>query len=699
MTTPPKSRPLPPARNWQALEGSPYPLGVRYIDTEQAYNFALYSKDATGVVLHLFIDSDAQDPSYSKRFDARINKSARTWHCRLPAALVDAAAYYAYTVEGPFDPNNGLRFDPDKLLLDPYARGVHFPPGHCREAAQQPGPNTGLAPLGVLLHPHFRDSEFDWGDDPRPHHTHDAIIYEMHIRGFTIGRDSGVPEARRGTFSGVIDKIPYLLELGVTIVELLPVFQFDPEEENYWGYMSLNFFAPHHLYAASPKPCAAIDEFRQMVRALHQAGIEVVLDVVYNHSTESDELGPTYSFRGIDNRSYYLLEQDRSRYRNDAGTGNVLNTANRYVRAMVLDSLRYWVTEMHVDGFRFDLASIFTRRADGSVDLEDPPMIAAIRDDPALARVRLIAEAWDISSYQLGRDFPGISWQQWNGRFRDDLRRFIKGDQRMVSALMTRLYGSDDLFPDTLEDAYHAFQSVNFITAHDGFTLYDLVAYDRKHNLANGNDNTDGSDNNHSWNHGYEGHDGAPAEIVELRQRQVRNLFCLLMLANGTPMFVAGDEFLNSQQGNNNPYNQDNQTSWLDWQDRQRHADVWRFFRLMIAFRKQHPSLSRSRFWRNDLRWFGAQGAPDLTSNSHTLAFYLDGRSQQDDDLYVMINAWWQPLEFRVQRGNAGDWLRAVDTGLASPEDIVEMGEEQPLHSDRYPLQPRSIVVLRRPRR
>jgi glycogen operon protein len=476
----------------------------------------------------------------------------------------------------------------------------------------------------------------------------------------------------------------------------LPVFQFDPEEENYWGYMTLNFFAPHHLYAASHQPGAAIDGFKAMVKALHEADIEVILDVVYNHTTEGDERGPTYSYRGIDNSTYYLLDDDRIHYRNDAGTGNVLHTNNRYVRTMILDSLRYWVSEMHIDGFRFDLASIFTRRSDGSVDLDDPPMIAAIREDPLLARVRLIAEAWDISSYQLGRDFPGLTWLQWNGRFRDDLRRFVKGDQGLVATLRTRLNASNDLFPDTREAAYHAYQSVNFITAHDGFTLYDLVTYDRKHNLANGNEDTDGTDHNYSWNCGWEGDDGAPTEVRSLRRRQVRNFFCLLMLANGTPMFVAGDEFLNSQGGNNNPYNQDNDTTWLDWDDLHRNHDMFRFSRLMIAFRKAHPTLGRSRFWRQDVQWFGVDGRPDLSHSSHTLAFYLDGATEDDDDLYVMINAYWEPLDFNIQQGDYRHWLRVVDTGCSSPGDILEPGQEVSLPNQAYRVEARSVVVLRR---
>jgi glycogen operon protein len=674
---------------WTVTEGSPYPLGVTAVPGEAAYNFALYSKHATGVTLELYRQGDPGTPIHTTALDPLRNKSARVWHCRVAASVVEQAHYYAYRVAGPFDPSQGHRFDRDKVLLDPYARAVVFPPGHSREAASQPGDNAGRAPLGVLRP---EPLPFDWGDDRPPRHGHDTVIYELHVRGFTRRENSGVAPERRGTFAGVVDKIPYLQELGVTVVELMPVFQFDPAEGNYWGYMTLNFFAPHHLYAVSPEPGAAISEFKAMVRALHQAGIEVVLDVVYNHTTENNANGPNYGFRGIDNTTYYLLEDDRSRYRNDAGTGNVLHTANRYVRAFVLDSLRYWVQEMHVDGFRFDLASIFTRGSDGSINLEDPPIVSAIRSDPVLADVRLIAEAWDISAYQLGRSFPGITWLQWNGKFRDEVRSIVKSDPGQVGALATRLYGSADLFPDDLENAYHAFQSVNFITAHDGFTLYDLVSYNEKHNA--GSDG--GTDDNRSWNCGWEGDAGVPGAVVDLRRRQIKNFCCLVMLANGTPMVVAGDELAHTQGGNNNPYNLDNETTWLDWSRRQPYGDVFRFFQRMIAFRTAHPTLGRSRFWRAAVRWAGVDGDPDWSYLSRSLACYLDGSELGDVDLYVMINAYWEPLEFTVQEGAAGEWRRVVDTARVSPQDIAEPGDEVLLLDLRYTVAPRAVVVLMR---
>ncbi|NOZ37967.1 MAG: glycogen-debranching protein [Gammaproteobacteria bacterium] len=677
--------------NWEAREGSPRPLGVSFIASQQAWNFALYSKHAAAVTLHLYRENNTRTPVYSYTFNPLQNKSGRIWHCRLPATTVDTAQYYAYQLDGPFDLQQGHRFDPQKLLLDPYSRAVFFPPAFDRQAAIDAGSNNGKAPLGVL---HTLTDNNPPNQVQKPQHTHDTVIYELHVKGFTRHAGSAVPADQRGSFSGLLEKIPYLQSLGITAVELMPVFQFDAQANDYWGYMPLSFFAPHHLYGKAGSAAALLDEFRQMVSAFHRAHIEVILDVVYNHTGEGNEHGPTYSFRGLDNTTYYLLENDRRYYRNDAGTGNVLHTANRYVRSMVLDSLRYWVREMHVDGFRFDLASIFTRRSDGSVNLEDAPIISAIRSDPDLAGIRLIAEAWDTSSYQLGRSFPGISWQQWNGKFRDDIRRFVRGDKGLVNSLIQRLYGSDDLFPDSRMQAYHPYQSVNFITAHDGFTLYDLVSYNYKHNQINGHDNRDGTDHNYSWNSGWEGDTAVPNDVLLLRKRQIKNFCCLLMLANGTPMIRAGDEFMQTQFGNNNPYNQDNEISWLNWDRLQANRDMFRFFQKMIAFRKNHPSLGRSRFWREDVHWYGVGPEVDRADDSHSLAYYLNGASQNDRDIYVMINAWWEDLLFTVQEGTPDNWHRIIDTARDSPHDIVEEGRALPLQSMDYRVKARSLVVL-----
>ncbi|HUI43311.1 MAG TPA: isoamylase [Terriglobia bacterium] len=675
---------------WFAAEGSPSPLGVTWIEAEQAFNFALYSKDATSVTLLLYGPGDVTLPVFTHAFDPLTNKSGRVWHCRLEAVSFLGATYYAYQVAGRNAPGQGQRFDDQKILFDPYAMALFRPEGFSRAAACVPGSNAGKAPLGVIA----PKNAFDWSGDAPPVHTSDTVIYEVHVRGFTERPSSGVAPEKRGTYAGLIEKIPYLQELGITAVELLPVFQQDSQEGSYWGYMPLSFFSPNHSYAIAGSSENVLSEFRSMVKALHAAGIEVILDVVFNHTAEGDENGPTYSYCGIDNSTYYVLAPDMIHYRNDTGTGNTLRCANRYVRQMIVDSLRFWKREMHVDGFRFDLASIFSRYEDGSINLDDPPVIAEISGAPALRQARLIAEAWDLASYELGRTFPGISWLQWNGQFRDNLRSFVKGDAGMVPALITRVYGSSDLFPDDVLNAYHPYQSVNFVTCHDGFCLYDLVSYNQKHNEANGENNEDGTDDNLSWNCGWEGDENVPADVVALRKRQAKNFCCLLLLSNGTPMFPAGDEFLNTQQGNNNPYNQDNEITWLDWDLLRKNQDHFRFFKTMIAFRKAHPSLGRSRFWRDDVRWYGVGGAPDLSYDSHTLAFCLHGASQNDKDLYVMINAYWEELTFGVQEGSPGDWRRVVDTSLDSPDDICEPGAEIPLGSPSYAVGPRSIVVL-----
>ena len=685
-----RRRPARTLNNWEKNEGSSAPLGVSWIEEHQGYNFALYSRYATGVTLLLYTAQDPLEPVTQIRFDPQRNKSGRVWHAWVPGASASGAVYYAYRVEGPTDHRAGHRFDPQKILVDPFAAAVFFPPAYDRKAAARPGPTDGRAPLGVLPQQH---TPFDWSNDRRPRHAHDTIVYEMHVKGFTAHPNSGVHPDHRGTFAGIIDKIPYLQALGVTVVELLPIHQYDPQEGNYWGYMTLNFFSPHEGYANGD----ALAEFRDMVQALHAAGIEVWLDVVYNHTSEGDAEGPIYSYRGIDNRSYYLMSPDLRFYRNETGTGNTLRCAHPVVRELILESLHFWTEETHVDGFRFDLASIFTRRADGTLDTDDPATVAEISSLGHYYNVRLIAEAWDIGTYQLGRSFPGTAWMQWNGKFRDDLRAFVRGDRGKVGDLMQRLYGSDDLFPDGLSDTYRPFQSVNYVTSHDGFCLYDLVAYNEKHNEANGHHNTDGTNDNLSWNCGWEGDFDAPPAVMALRRQQIKNFCCLLLLSNGTPMFVAGDEFMNTQGGNNNPYNQDNATTWLDWDLLERHHDIFRFFKQMIAFRKAHPTIGRSRYWRSDVRWYGVRSRVDLVYDGHHLAYCLHGASWDDDDLYVMINASWQDLTFTVQEGKAKEWLRVVDTALPSPQDIAEPGHETRLSRLDVLVRARSVVVLRRP--
>jgi isoamylase len=685
--------PITKRTTWDQAEGNPLPLGATWIEDEQAFNFAVHSEQAESVTLLLYSPADLVNPLLRLQLDFLHHKSGRIWHCRVPVAKVPDARYYAYSVSGESIPQLHS-FDPQKILLDPYAKCIFFPPGFDRNLAMREGSNAGSAPLGVLFD---HRSTFDWSGIRPPYHESDAVIYELHVRGFTKNPNSGVDPSYAGTYAGLVEKIPYLKELGVTVVELMPVFQRDPQEGDYWGYMPLNFFAPHAQYGSTPSVDELRLEFKNMVKAFHQAGIGMVLDVVYNHTCEGDSKGPIYSFKGLDSAGYYMLSSDPANpYANYSGTGNTLNFGQPHVRKMVIDSLRYWKRGMHIDGFRFDLASVFSRNADGSLNWGEAPIFSEIAADPELGRVRLIAEPWDTAAYQLGRGFPGLTWLQWNGRFRDDIRRFVKGDTAMVPDLMRRIYGSDDLFPDSRAEAYHAYQSVNYVTSHDGFTLYDLVSYDRKHNWQNGNNNQDGTDANYSWNCGQEGDTALAPEVLALRRKQVKNFCCLLFLSNGTPMFRAGDEFLNTQSGNNNPYNQDNEIGWLDWSQLQSNKDIFRFFKKMIAFRKNHSSLSRSRFWREDVTWYGVGPAVDLSPDSHSLAFCLHGASQGDDDIYAMINAYWEELEFNVQEGTAQEWKRIVDTALPSPDDFSADGV--PLERTTYKLAPRSIVVLRRPK-
>ncbi len=627
------------------------------------------------------------------------------WHCRLPCAGLDDARFYAYSVDGPqgkWAPD-WHAFAPEKVLLDPYAREIHFPPGFDRDAARGSGSNAGKAALGRLC----PREPLAWArPEAHPQHGADLVIYELHVRGFTRHPSSPVQPTHRGTYAGLAEMVPYLRDLGVTAVELMPVFQHDPDNGDYWGYSPLSFFAPHVDYAVGNAAKDAGNEFRAMVNAMHEAGIEVLLDVVYNHTAEGDHRGPTYSFKGIDNSTYYLCSGDPERpYLDYTGTGNTVHTANRQVRRMILDSLRHWITEMHADGFRFDLASIFARDARGELAMGDDaaPIFGDIAADPFLAPSRLVAEPWDaVGTYQLGRNFPGVAWQQWNGRFRDDVRRFVRGDPNLVATAMLRMYGSDDLFPDSPPDVFRPYQSVNFVTVHDGFTLYDLLAYDRKHNLANGNDNEDGVDENYSCNYGHEGHDGAPPEVVALRRRQAKNLIAILLLSNGVPMLRAGDEFLHSQGGNNNAYNQDNETSWLDWRLREQNGEMFRFVRAMIAFRKRHPSLCRSRFWREDVRWFGARGGVNFSPESRAFAFCLCGAREHDADLYVMLNMGESQLPMAVQLGRASEWRCAIDTGRVAPGEIVDTETDERaaprLTAAVRVVEARSVVVLVRDR-
>ena len=525
----------------------------------------------------------------------------------------------------------------------------------------------------------------------------------MHVRGFTCHPNSGVTEKRRGTFAGLIEKIPYLKELGVTAVELMPVFLFDPQDAppgrvNYWGYAPVSFFAPHQAYSSRQDPLGPLDEFRDMVKALHREGIEVILDVVFNHTAEGDHDGPTLSFRGLDNSTYYILEQDRSRYANYSGTGNTLNANHPIVRRMILDSLRYWVKEMHVDGFRFDLAAILERDESGQL-MPNPPVLWDIESDPELAGTKLIAEAWDAAGlYKVG-SFIGDSWREWNGRFRDDVRSFFRGEKNSVQHFADRLLGSPAIYGHEEREAE---QSVNFVTCHDGFTLNDLVSYDRKHNEANGENNRDGANDNRSWNCGVEGPTDDPG-VEKLRNRQAKNFLTVTMLSVGMPMLLMGDEVRRSQRGNNNAYCQDNETSWFDWTLLAKHADVHRFVTLLNARRVlRDPEPERQRVSLNqllrgvNLAWHGVKlNQPDWSECSHSIAFTVEVRRKLL--FHVILNAYWQPLDFelpRLDRAGENPWRRWIDTALDSPHDILEWDRAEPVPGYAYRAESRSVVML-----
>jgi len=650
---------------WRAQEGNPNPLGCTWIAEDSAYNFSVFSRTATQISVVLYRADNLEQPVFRIDLDPLTNKTDDVWHCRIKEAEANGAAYYSLQAISQAEVTGaGSLFQNGKELLDPYAHDVFFPNQFNLGSAIVSGTNAGKAALAVL--PPKTTTIFDWGTAPWPLRGADLVIYEMHVRGFTQNPNSSVPAAHAGTYLGIIDKIPYLQDLGVTAIELMPVFLFEPHGMNYWGYMPINFFCPHPVYATSP--AQAKDEFRQMVKALHDAGIEVILDVVFNHTAEGGADGPTIGMKALDISSYYITNGHG--YADYSGTGNTLNVATPAMRRLLLDSLRYWVTEMHVDGFRFDLASVLARRSDGSLDFDLPPIFAEIAADPELADIRMIAEPWDASDgYLLGRDFPGIHWMQWNGKYRDLIKRFVRGESGLTGELVTRVYGSDDLFPGDAKSARHPYQSINYVVSHDGFTLYDTVAYNQKYNQANGQNNTDGPSDNISWNCGFEGDAGAPAEVQKLRRQQVRNFFTILMLSNGTPMIRMGDEFLHTQMGNSNPWNQDNATSWLDWSRRGQNGDVYRFVRTLIAFRNQHPAICRSRFWRQDVSWYGPNGSVDFSPTSHTLAYCIHGSSVGDKDIYVAMNMYWEDVTFTLQE--PGPWLKVVDTSADSPNDIV----------------------------
>jgi len=681
-----------------ALPGQSFPLGATV--KPDGVNFCLFSKSAQAIELLLFDRPDQATPSDVISLDPERNKSFHYWHGFVPG--LKAGQIYGYRVHGPYDPSQGYRFDPSKVLLDPYTKAIVNDEYYDRQAAARPGhDNCATALKGVVVD----TSTYDWESDRRLHNPYTrSIIYEMHVGGFTRHPNSGLTPERRGTYAGLIEKIPYLQSLGITAVELLPVHFFDAQDaqdglKNYWGYSTIGFFAPHRAYSSRRDPLGPVDEFRDMVKALHEAGIEVILDVVFNHSAEGNENGPTLSFRGLENSAYYILEDDRQLYSNYSGCGNALRANHPIVSQLILDSLRYWVSEMHVDGFRFDLASVLWRD-DSGLPIERSPILWTIEMDPVLARTKIIAEAWDAAGlYQVGKFVgTGDRFAEWNGPFRDDMRRFMKSDPGVVKRVSHRLLGSPDIYP---QRDYDTTRSINFVTCHDGFTLNDLVSYNQKHNEANLEGNRDGANDNHSWNCGVEGPSTDP-EIEQLREQQIKNLISLLFLSQGTPMLLMGDEVRRTQRGNNNGYCQDSELSWFNWDDEKKQAGLLRFtrefIRLVQSFQLFQLDKVLSGYSLKDepfMVWHGVHvGQPDWTPNSHSLALSLQHPHPQEH-LHIMLNAYWGPLSFELPPLESAErWHRIVDTSLPSPDDFSPPQDSPIFTGESYTVQSRSVAVL-----
>ncbi len=680
---------------FKILPGTSYPLGATAYSN--GVNFSIFSKNATSIELLLFDDPDDLKPSRIISLDASHHRTFYYWHVFVEG--ITHGQLYGYRVHGPYSPELGFRFDGQKVLLDPYARAVAGWRNYDRDAAMHSGGNCGQALKCVVVD----TNRYDWeGDEPLNIPYSVSVIYEMHVGGFTRNPNSEVAPEKRGTFAGVIEKIPYLKELGVTAVELLPVHQFDEQDVapglvNYWGYSTMAFFAPHRRYSFRCDPLGPVDEFRDMVKAFHKAGIEVILDVVFNHTAEGNHEGPTFSFRGLENDAYYILEENKTFYSNYSGCGNTLKANHEIVARMIIDSLRYWVTEMHVDGFRFDLASVLARSRTGE-PLTDPPILWTIESDPALAGTKIIAEAWDAAGlYQVG-SFIGDRFAEWNGPFRDDVRRFVKSDPGTVRTLANRIMGSPDIYPEPDREPN---RSINFITCHDGFTLNDLVTYNEKHNSANLENNQDGCNHNFSWNCGVEGNTNHP-DIEALRLRQMKNMLTIMFVSQGTPMVLMGDEVRRTQLGNNNAYCQDNNLSWFDWGATERNKDILRFMRQLIAltqslilFRQERILKTNYDPYRPHIIWHGIHlGQPDWSHDSHSLAFTLS-HPQVNESLHIMLNAYWEPLKFELPPLDKWErWYRVVDTSQPSPNDIFDSQGAIAVSEDRYQLMERSTCIL-----
>jgi isoamylase len=649
-------------------QGYPFPLGNSKRD--EGINIALFSQHAKKVELCLFLPGKTT-PFSRVALDPKTNRTGRIWHILL--FDLPANVEYAFHIDGPTAPKKGYAFNPAIFLMDPYAKSLNL--------SSKWGENSKRRPKGRIVEP----APFDWENDRPPQiPIEELIIYEMHVRGFTRHPSSEVKHP--GTFLGMIEKIPYLKELGINAVELLPVFEFDECEidrknpvtrerlYNYWGYSTMNFFSPMKRYCTSSNWGVAMSEFKSLVKALHNNGIEIILDVVYNHTGEGGLGGHTFSFRGIDNPVYYMVDEN-GEYRDYTGTGHTFNCNHPVTSKLILDSLRYWVSEMHIDGFRFDLASILTRSANGWV-LEDPPVIAMISQDPLLANVKLIAEAWDAAGlYQVG-SFPyGNRWADWNGKYRDYVRDFIKGTQGVCGNFARVFTGSSDLY-GKWESPYH---SINFVTAHDGFTLQDLVSYQDKYNEGNGEENRDGTNDHHSWNCGEEGKTDN-VEILELRERQRRNFMIALFLSLGVPMMLMGDEYGHTRSGNNNPWCQDNELNWFLWDELEKNQDFFRFCKLLIDFRKKHTFLRPTGFFKNqDIDWHGhSPFQADWSAASQFIAITIKDHVSHNP-LYIAFNAINMQAHIQLPLPPEDrSWFKIIDTTLPSPKDFIENPKENP---------------------
>jgi isoamylase len=682
---------------YKTENGRPHPLGATV--EKMGVNFSLFSEHATSVELLLFDRHNDIEPKQIISFDPNENKTFHVWHIFVKG--LKPGIHYAFRVDGPSDLKKGQFFNKNKVLLDPYARGNNKLLWNYQMSCNSED-NIAHSIRSTVID----TSNYDWeGDKPLKRPMNNTIIYELHVRGFTKSKSSKVKHP--GTFLGLIEKIPYLQELGVTAVELLPIFGFDEMSElpyapgsnlsNFWGYNTVSFFSPNSDYCVTPNEGTHVNEFRDMVKALHKAGIEVILDIVFNHTYEGNENGPVISFKGIDNTIYYLIDDDGN-YLDFTGCGNSFNCNHPIVSKFIIDCLRYWVTVMHIDGFRFDEASVLSRGEDGE-PMKYPPILWAIELSEFLLDTKVIAEAWDAGGlYQVGY-FPGYRWAEWNGKFRDEVRRFVIGEAGIIKNVAFKIIGSEDLYKPSERLPIN---SINFITAHDGFTMNDLVSYNDKHNMDNGEDGKDGANQNFSWNCGEEG-PSQDLEIEQLRDRLIKNYTVILLLSQGVPMILGGDEVRRTQQGNNNAYCQDNEISWFDWDLPNKNSSMFRFWKKMITFRKRHPALHRRRFFSGsvngrglkDISWHGVNlNEPNWDDeNARALAFTLGGE-EKEADIHVMMNMYWESLNFEIPPVDSRKWYLVANTFLASPDDIVEAGYEKVVDSSTYQVRERSVVML-----